>query len=144
MTGQMTIWDFLPKKETLPCDTCKYDEVGCCAYDTRDDWCELGNKWEPKSLEDIPEEEMVQRIGNAIGVNFVWNDYYKEYQAKLKGYTLSVEYDRYCIDLDEDIGTGHRFVGVGFMKKGCGAAGPCDSIDEAIEWFLDRKEELIK
>ena len=110
MTGQMTIWDFLPSE----------------------------------SLEDIPEEEMVQRIGNAIGVNFVWNDYYKEYQAKLKGYTLSVEYDRYCIDLDEDIGAGHRFVGVGFMKKGEGCAGPCDSIDEAIEWFLNRKEELIK
>lgn len=106
MTGQMTIWDFLP----------------------------------PENLEDISEEEMVQRVGEAVGVVFTWNDFLKEYQAKIKGYTLSVEYDRYIVD--DETGKGRRFIGVGFMKKNEGAAGPCDSIDEAIKWFKKRKEGL--
>jgi len=104
--GQMTIFDFLP------------DPSG--------------------SLEDIPEEEMVRRVGEAIGVSFKPHEL-GGYRAKVGKYTLEVEYDRYFADLDDmddDIGQGARFIGVGFFdKSGCGASAPTDSIKEAIEWF---------
>ena len=107
MTGQMTIWDFLPSE----------------------------------SLEDIPEEEMVQRIGNAIGVAFTWNDFFKEYRTKVGKWTLSVEYSRYFVDDEDNEGRGARFIGCDYQTNHCGKSAPCDSIEEAITWFLNNKEE---
>lgn len=106
MTGQMTLWDYLPQK----------------------------------SLEEIPEEEAVRQIGDAIGVIFR-PDRFGGYSAKVGKYTLSCEYDRYCTDEDDDDGHGDLFIGVDFLdRKGCGASAPTDSIQEAIDWFLNHKK----
>lgn len=51
ITGQMSIFDFIPEPEAedewhLPCDTCGYDVKGCCAFEnTPEDFCRLGDKW---------------------------------------------------------------------------------------------------
>ena len=34
--------------EPLSCDGCLYDVKGCCAYDTKDEYCVLGDKRRPK------------------------------------------------------------------------------------------------
>lgn len=90
----------------------------------------------PERLEDIPEPDMVKRIGNAIGVTFRRNAF-MEYEAKIRKLILTVEYDRYFASCESDEATGDLFVGVGIEDKrnhrGMGA--PCDSINEAIEWF---------
>jgi hypothetical protein len=106
MTGQMTLWDYLPEK----------------------------------SLEDIPEEEAVRQIGDAIGVRFLPGKF-GGYSAKVGKYTLSCEYDRYFTDVDDKIGTGDLFIGVDIMdKKGCGASAPVGSIQKAIDWFRAYKK----
>lgn len=58
LEGQMSIFDFIPEpkavdKWALPCDTCKYDVKGCCAYNMPlGDFCRLGDKWEPKEIDE--------------------------------------------------------------------------------------------
>lgn len=38
----------------LPCDTCAHEVKGCCAYNTKDDYCVLGDKWtDQMSIEDL-------------------------------------------------------------------------------------------
>lgn len=38
----------------LPCDTCAHEVKGCCAYNTKDDYCVLGDKWTNQmSIEDL-------------------------------------------------------------------------------------------
>lgn len=81
--GQLSIFDFIPEPEDpnewrLPCDTCKYDVKGCCAYDfPLGDFCRLGDKWEPKTVtmfgkewhplddkpEDITEYDQLEILG---------------------------------------------------------------------------------
>lgn len=53
--GQMSIFD-LPQfqEEKKPdrswiCDSCFYDKNGCCDYNTKDDYCVLGDKFKPKA-----------------------------------------------------------------------------------------------
>lgn len=43
-----------------------------------------------ESLEDIPEDVMARRIGDAIGVMFTWDDFFEEYRAKVGKWILSV------------------------------------------------------
>jgi len=87
-------------------------------------------------LEDIPEEDAVKQIGDAIGVNFQ-PDKYGGYVAKSGKYILRCQYDRYCVDVDDEIGTGDLFIGVDFEVKNkvWGASAPRDSIQKAIAWF---------
>lgn len=49
MVGQMSIFDFpeyLPddQKSDMPCDDCSNEEQGSCTYNSRDDYCVLGDK----------------------------------------------------------------------------------------------------
>lgn len=48
--GQMDIYDFIPKKEFIPCDSCGYDCIGTCMNPTEssDDYCIMGSKWKPR------------------------------------------------------------------------------------------------
>lgn len=98
MTGQMTIWDLIPR-----------------------------------SLEEISEEEMVQRIGDALGVSFQRNDFFEDYRATFSQITLTLKYQHYA-----DGGT--LFIGCGYENKKdhSGAGAPRDSIEDAIEWFRRR------
>ena len=94
-----------------------------------------------ENLEEIPEEEMAKRIGDAIGVTFTWDNFLEEYRAKVGKWILSVEYSRYFASVDDNEGRGARFIGCDYQSNRSGKAAPCDSIKEAIEWFLRNKEE---
>lgn len=87
-----------------------------------------------ETLEDIPEDEMVRRVGDAIGVKFTYSDFFDDYRVKVGKWTLSIEYSHYSFG-DEAL-----FIGVGIdsSKGGCGC--PSDSIDEAVQFFLQKKE----
>lgn len=92
-----------------------------------------------ESLEDIPEDVMARRIGDAIGVMFTWDDFFEEYRAKVGKWILSVNYSRYYVDDNE--GRGARFISCDYQSNHSGKAAPCDSVEEAIGWFLKNKEE---
>ena len=92
-----------------------------------------------ESLENIPENEMAERIGNAIGVKFVKNDFYGDYRCKVGKFTLSVEYDHYFPEYGSEE-PGALFIGCGCNFNLGGTGAPCDSIAESIEWFEREKK----
>lgn len=87
-----------------------------------------------ETLEDIPEEEMVRRVGDAIGVRFAYNDFFGDYRVKVGKWTLSIEYSHYSF------GDGALFIGTSIDSTTGGCSSPRDSIDEAVEFFLRNKE----
>ena len=106
-TGQMTIFDFLPQPE--------------------DD------------LETLPETTMVRLISEATGLKFKPVDYKskyyipntQEYVAKIsKHEEYTIQYDNYL-----GINDNRRFIGTGYSYKTSGGSAPCDSVQEAINWF---------
>ena len=87
------------------------------------------------SLETIPEEEMVSRIGDALGIKFEYRDSLWGWVYKKKGHTLSVHYSRY------NFGDHERFIACSDDEKMGGHSGPMDSIEEAIRFFeIDREK----
>ena len=103
MTGQMTIWDLIPR-----------------------------------SLEEISEEEMVQRVGDALGVKFVWDKFFEDYRAKVGKSTLMIHYSHY-----NGVYNNALFISCGIDSgppHSTGAGAPRDSIEEAIEWFERRRK----
>lgn len=94
-----------------------------------------------ENLEDIPEDVMARRIGDAIGVTFTWDDFFEEYRAKVGKWILSVNYSRYFANVDDNEGRGARFISCDYQSNRSGKSAPRDSIKEAIEWFLKNKEE---
>lgn len=90
-------------------------------------------------LETIPEEEMVKRIGSALGVSFKKHDFFGDWRATVGQSTLTLEYDRYQTE-DEH---GKRFIGCGVddRKNHCGACAPIDNIKDAIRWFEGRRRK---
>ena len=91
-----------------------------------------------ESLETIPEEVMVERIGAAIGVKFIKDKFFGDYRAKVGQSILSLEYDRFngCFNNEKFIGCG-----IDDKKNHCGAGAPISSIPEAVEWFMKRKRK---
>lgn len=97
--------------------------------------------FELEPIEDVdfnktPEEEMVRIIGCAIGYDFKNKGWPWGWQAGDKKLTINVKYGNYKT-LDER--DGKRFISAGYdyHTKGQigGAGGPCDSIEEAIEFL---------
>lgn len=80
--------------------------------------------------QDMPDDEgeMVRIIGNRLGMHFTHDTFLNEWRCKIKGFTVSLEYDNYMT-------SGKRFIGVGVNSQKWGAGAPCDSIDEAVEWL---------
>lgn len=85
-------------------------------------------------LETLPEEEMVRRISEAIGMTFkpvVYEYGFKEYVAKIsKHEKYTIQYDNYL-----GINDNRRFIGVGWTYRTSGGGSPCDSVQEAVDWF---------
>lgn len=85
----------------------------------------------PGELDTIPEEDMVEQIGAAIGAAFTYNSFFDEYQAKIGKITLTLEYNNYF----EEVDNGARFISCGIGTQHEGTGSPCDSISDAIEFF---------
>lgn len=98
MTGQMSIFDFIAPE----------------IRDTED-------------LDDLTEAEMVQRISEATGLDFVKSKKWEEYEAKQGKAVFTVHYSRYNMTDNHN-----RFISVGWDLKTSGGGSPCDSLKEAI------------
>lgn len=91
---------------------------------------------EERTLEDMTEEEMITEVERRLGLRFQVKEYkgtppLYEYEYKFnKDVRITCEYDTY-------MGTSTRFISVGYdNKKSKGGGGaPCDSIEEAVEYF---------
>lgn len=44
-TGRTDYWQ---NRDDYPCNNCGWDKNGCCGYNTKDNYCVLGDKWKPK------------------------------------------------------------------------------------------------
>ena len=89
----------------------------------------------------MTEEEMVETVGNRLGVKFeleklpkshYWADECKRYEYKRKGLKLTLHYST---DWEEK-----TFISCGFSTKMNGGGSPCYSIDGATRYF----EGIIK
>ena len=82
------------------------------------------------SLDDLPEEEMVKIVGNSIGVNFTYRDDFWGYEAKYKKLKFELHYSNYRLSDNTA-----RFISAGYNYSKGGAGSPCDSIQEAVNFF---------
>lgn len=87
----------------------------------------------------VPEEEMVQRVGQKLGIKFTQEVLPKgtycshlDYEYKHKGLRLTVGY----ITSHE----GELWISAGYSKGTSGGGGPFDSIDDVVKYF----ERIIK
>lgn len=91
----------------------------------------------------LPEEEMVWRIGQKLGIKFTqevlpkdsyyFQSDYERFEYKRNGLKLTVGYLK---DIE-----GKIFISVGYSCRTCGGGSPCYSIDEAtryLEKILER------
>ena len=79
-------------------------------------------------------QEAVERIGERLGLSFTYNSFFEHYEAKKGKLLLTAEYNHYST-MDEK--NGKRFIGVGYdcKKDQAGGGAPCDSLQEAVDWF---------
>ena len=113
---------------------------GCVRYQKREPVPVQMTLWAlfpPNPLDDIPEAEMVKRVGDAIGVVFTLSRF-GDYRAKVGKSILDIQYQKYNT-FDEN--NGKRFIGCGFTSGNSGASAPVDSIEDAIEWFEHYRRE---
>ena len=94
-------------------------------------------------LDNLPEDEMVRKVGEGSGLDFKpaelkgkWSDMLF-YQAKDKGAVYEIHYSAY-------MGTSIRFISVGWGYKASGGGAPCDSVEEAIKYLKRYKEQVAK
>lgn len=141
--NQITIFDLIEENEPFTCDTCRYNDKGCCSYnEPLGRYCINGDAYE-KAAPVFPGSdfsEVVEHINKRLNVNFQKvdespegdNEYY-EYKPN-KHVKLELSKSRF----DPEICEGREFIGVGFetTKDGfSGASAPLDSVEEAIQWF---------
>lgn len=97
-------------------------------------------------LDKIPEEEMVHRIGIALGLTFKWNSHLEHWEAKCgHGVTADVEYSTWDTG---DERQGQRFIGCGVSYSRGGCSCGQETIEKAVNYLFKSiqvvKEEVRK
>ena len=85
----------------------------------------------PKELYDLSEAEMIKRLSERTGLNFIyvplrWTETKGEYKATVKKAEFTAGYDCYADSMT-------RFIAIEWAVFTSGGGSPCDSIDEAVE-----------
>ena len=89
------------------------------------------------NLETLPEEDMVSRIGDALGIEFKYKDDMWGWEHHIsKNHVYRIQYGRYSVD-DHD-----RFISCEISHGHSGACAPMDSIEEAVGWFQRTGERI--
>lgn len=81
-----------------------------------------------EKFDDMPESEMVERIGGALGIKFEYRDDLWGWVYREKNMTLSVHYGNYSF------GNHEKFISVSADSSKGGSSGPMDSLEEAINF----------
>lgn len=93
---------------------------------------------ESMDINEIPEEEMVRIVGCAVGINFKYKDELFGWVSGDRKQKYDIKYGNYtCHDK-----LGVRYISCGYNYNMNGQIGgshsPCDSIEEAIDFFRRR------
>lgn len=81
-----------------------------------------------QDLDDIPEEDMVEQIGAALGIKFKYEDDFWGWCYRQKKMSLRVHYSHYSF------GDHRKFISVSADCPMGGSSGPMDTIEEAIRF----------
>lgn len=84
----------------------------------------------------ISEAEAVRIVGDALGVEFVWSEFFQTWQAVKRKVKLTLDYDHFDLIDNHDL-----FLNVGYDCKMGGGGAPCESIEEAIKYLKTRVED---
>lgn len=91
---------------------------------------------EPTDFHQMTEEEMVEYIGNQLGLKFKHNDFLNQWECYVtKKIKFELEYSTYWTN---EKNNGQRFISAGFqLTTGSylGGRRPCDSLEEALDFF---------
>ena len=87
----------------------------------------------PAGLDDIPEEDMVHMVSDATGLDFKYRDESWGWEAKKGKYIARIQYQNYDLKDNQS-----RFIGCDWASIHEGSSSPCDSVDEAINFFKKR------
>ena len=108
MDGQMSIFDFLPQQAEHP------------------------------DFHNMTEAEMVSYVGKVLGVTFQYNnhlEYWECFVSKKRKFKLELCFSHYCHNWKKDEANGELFISVGYNYTHGGGGSPCDSFEEAIDYF---------
>ena len=95
-----------------------------------------------RDLETISEQEMVDIASHATGIVFIYRDDITGWESKEGKMTYTVRMSRYTLDDRKD-----RFISCGWTDQRHGYSGhgsPCDSLDEAIEFFNKKRADVMQ
>ena len=151
--NQITIFDLIEKNEPFTCDTCRYNEKGCCSYnEPLGRYCVNGNAYE-KAAPVFPGcdfSEVVEYIEERTGVHFVEDDYMgkrnNSYICKAsKHLTLMLGLGRFY----PEVNNGALFISAGFVFQSkqipyTGSSGPFEDVDKVVEFFNKTKEKYLE
>lgn len=89
----------------------------------------------------MPEAEVMDIISQRIGVRLKYDSYFNEYSAKIGKMEISAKISSYKLTHHGSMKiSGNRHIGCSWQKSTEGGGSPCDSIDEAVEYF----QKIIK
>lgn len=88
-------------------------------------------------INDIEEAEAVRLVGDALGVTFIWNDFFELWIGKKGKLRMDLQYDNFCI------GNHELFLGAGYACGTSGGASPTSGIEEAIAYFKKAMKEYL-
>jgi hypothetical protein len=89
-------------------------------------------------IKTITEAEAVRIVGDALGVEFTYSEFFNEWVARKGKTRLNLKYSNFNLPDNHDL-----FLGAGYAYRTGGGGRPCDSIKEAIA-YLERKVEEVK
>ena len=102
-------------------------------------------------LDSIPEEEMVRQVGEAVGMVFkrVKADWFEHSENRGWYEAMKNKHEKYELYYSTYFDTNKRFIGADWQYKTSSGGGPCDTIQEAIDYIkrgmvraLQEKERL--
>ena len=86
----------------------------------------------------MTEAEIVQYIGNALGLSFRYDDFLEQWEAKKGKAIFTVNLHRYLSSWHKgDEENGELFISCGYSVGTYGWGRPCDSMEEAITKFKE-------
>lgn len=80
----------------------------------------------------LSHDEVVGIISDATGIPFKFRDSFWGWQAKIGRIRYELEFSTY-------MGTDKPFISCGYDIGNGGGGAPCDNIQEAVDWFNDKK-----
>lgn len=87
-------------------------------------------------INDITEAEAVKLVGEQLGVKFIYNAFFEQWEAKKGRAKMGLTYDHF-----NGVHNNALFLGTHIDIGTAGAGAPCSGIDDAVKWFKTHLEK---